>query len=115
MVSNNITVGVGNLAHTKLTEWSNMIYIRRVRVAYPGTRNEHITDVQYSDGTGGILKAVTRASMVEYIDNGNSVRTHNDHTGAQAEVITRSNGVRYLTTIANERESDNLLALPRFQ
>ncbi|WP_081863790.1 DUF3892 domain-containing protein [Mycetocola saprophilus] len=114
MVSNNIAVGVGNLTHAKLIDWRNMIYIRRVRVAHPGTRNEHITEVQYSEGTYGTPHAATRASMVTYIDNGNSVRTHNEHTGAQAEVITRSNGIRYLTTIANGRESDNLLSLPRF-
>ncbi|RLP83064.1 DUF3892 domain-containing protein [Mycetocola lacteus] len=91
-----------------------MKYVRRVRVAHPGTRNEHITDVQYSDGTAGTLQSATRAAMVAHIDNGNSVRTHNDYTGAQADVITRTNGVKYLTTVANGRESDNLLNLGRF-
>lgn len=93
-----------------------MIYIRRVRVGYPGTRNEHITDVQYSTTTTGALQQCTRAQMVAHVDAGNRVRTHHDRTGAQAEVVTRtsSNGVKYITTLANGRETDNLLALPRF-
>ena len=47
-----------------------MPYIRKVRVQFPGTRNEHITDVQYSQSTTGALTLASRASVAREIDGG---------------------------------------------
>lgn len=93
-----------------------MLYIRAVRVTTPGSLNEHITDVAFSDTVAGPLSQSTRAAMAARIDGGVQVRTHNPTSGAEAPVATRtsSRGIRYITTIANGRETDNLLRLPRF-
>ena len=93
-----------------------MPFIRRVRVQSPGTRNEHITAVQFSATTAGPLTNASTEGMVRAIDSGTVVYTHHDVTGAQALVISRDgvSGRRHLTTVANGRETDNLLALPRF-
>jgi hypothetical protein len=93
-----------------------MQYIRRVRVESPGSRNEHITDVQHSSTPAGTLAQATKQTMVNLIDAGTSVRSHNDATGAEAAVVTRmgSSGLKYIATVADGKESNNLLALPRF-
>ena len=93
-----------------------MPYIRKVRVQAPGTRNEHITDVMYSQSTTGSLTLASRALVASQIDAGTSYRTHNDLTGTEARVETRtsSSGVRYITTLADGVETNNLLGLPRF-
>ncbi len=93
-----------------------MLYIRQVRVQAPGSTNQHITHLKCSGSTGGALTAVKREVIVRVIDSGYSISTHNDATGEQAEVVTRSGsgGRRYLTTLAGGRETNNLLDLPRF-
>ena len=93
-----------------------MLYIRQVRAQAPGTMNEHITDVKYSAMTSGPLTTVSREAIISVIDGGGDVHTHNDPTGAEARVVTRdgANGRKYITTIADGRETNNLLDLPRF-
>lgn len=93
-----------------------MLYIRKVRVQSPGTRNEHITDVQYSATVAGSLVEATRAAVARDVDAGAPYRTHNDLTAAEAPVTTgtSSAGLRYITTVADGLETNNLLGLPRF-
>lgn len=94
-----------------------MRYIRQVRVESPGTSNEHITQVRSSVTTYGTLETETRDAVVRKIDNGSeSYRSHNDGNGAEAQVETRtsSRGLRYIATVADGRETNNLLSLPRF-
>lgn len=93
-----------------------MRYIRRVRVESPGTRNEHITHVQYSETTSGTLNTATRESVVAAIERGTSHRSHNDSTGGEAPVVVRVSAARrkYIATVADGTETNNLLALPRF-
>lgn len=94
-----------------------MNYIRQARVDYPGTSNEHISDVQTSISVSGTLNAQTRESVVRAIDSGGAAyRSHNDNTGDEARVETRTSarGIRYVTTVADGRETNNLLNLPRF-
>lgn len=93
-----------------------MPYIRRVRVQSPGTHASHITTVQYSATIAGTLTLATPEGVANSIDSGTTFYTHNDRTGAQALVQSRvsPNGRRYITTVANGRETDNLLQLPRF-
>lgn len=93
-----------------------MLYIRQVRVQSPGNTNEHITDVKYSSMTTGPLTTVGRDTIISAIDGGGNVSTHNDVTLAEARVITRegANRRKYITTVADGRETNNLLELPRF-
>ena len=93
-----------------------MPYIRRVRVQSPGTHASHITAVQYSPTTNGLLTVATPDAMARAIDAGTTVYSSNDLTGDRALVLARTspNGRRYVTTVANGRETDNLLRLPRF-
>jgi len=93
-----------------------MLYIRQVRVASPGTTNQHITDVRYSTTPAGPLTAVSRDVVTSVIDTGHDFSTHNDLTGAEARVVTRDgdSGRRYITTVADGKETTNLLELPRY-
>jgi hypothetical protein len=93
-----------------------MPYIRSIRVAAPGTHNEHITAVRHSISIGGALQEESVTSVASRIIGGASYRSHNDRTGAEATVVARTSaaGRRYIATVANGRESDNLLSLPRF-
>ena len=93
-----------------------MQYIRQVRVQSPGTTNQHITDVKYSTTITGLLERVSRDVVVAVIDGGREFRTHNDRTGSEAPVVTRvgAGGRKYITTVADNRETNNLLELPRF-
>lgn len=83
----------------------------------PGTSNEHISQLRSSATTSGSLTTETRARAVQNIDYGRETyRSHNDATRAQAAVITRTSarGTRYVTTVADGVETNNLLDLPRF-
>lgn len=93
-----------------------MPFIRRVQVQSPGTHASHITAVQYSATSSGALTVATPAAIARSIDMGTMFKTHNNLTNAQAVVIGRTSvtGNRYLTTVANGRETDNLLHLPKF-
>jgi hypothetical protein len=93
-----------------------MPFIRAVRVADPGTRNEHVVEVRYSTITTGALRAATREAVHEAVRGGTSFRTFDELTHNQAEVIARVSpaGTRYIATVANGRETDNLLSLPRY-
>lgn len=93
-----------------------MLYIRQVRVASPGTSNQHITHVRYSNSPTGPLTAVARDVVASVIDTGHDFRTHNDLTGAEARVVTRDagGGRRYIATEADGKETNNLLELPRY-
>jgi len=91
-------------------------YIRQVRVQSPGTTNQHIVEVKYSTTITGPLVRVSRDVVVAVIDGGRDFRTRNDLTGAEAAVVTRdgAGGRKYITTVADNRETNNLLELPRF-
>ena len=94
-----------------------MHYIRKVRVASPGTRNEHITHVQHSENTyGPALTTAAKETVVSSIESGQTYRSHNDGTGAEAAVTVRIStaGQKYIATVADGTETNNLLALPRF-
>ena len=92
-----------------------MSYIRKVAVQSPGTRNEHITSVQYSTLPYGALSSASVASIVAAIGGGSPFRTHNDATGSEAPVVVRTSSAyhRYVSTVADGTETNNLLALPR--
>jgi len=94
-----------------------MRYIRQVHVDQPGTSNEHISQLRSSTTPTGTLAAETRAEVAGKIERGvDSYRSHSDATGAEAPVVAKisSRGTHYVATIADGRETNNLLNLPRF-
>lgn len=93
-----------------------MLYIRQIQVQAPGNTNQHITRVKYSGLKTGPLTTVSRDAIVSLIEGGGDVYTHNDGTGAGARVVTRkgASSDTYITTVADGRETNNLLELPRF-
>ncbi len=94
-----------------------MRYIRQVHVDHPGTSNQHISAIRYSLTITGITVRQTREQAVADIDRRVDLyRSHNDATWAEAPVVTATSGAgtRYLRTVQNGTETDNLLQLPRF-
>lgn len=90
--------------------------IREVQVAAPGTSCEHVLTVRYTVANDSEQHPASREQVHTWINAGNRFTTHNARTGASAPVVARTNlrGTRYIATVANGRESDNLLNLPRF-
>ena len=91
--------------------------IRQIHLDDYGTTNEHITHVRSSTSTGGVLERQTREDVVRRIDLGlESYHSHNDATRGEAAVRVRvsKRGTRYIATVADGRETNNLLSLPRF-
>lgn len=93
-----------------------MPFIRRVHLDQPADRHEHITHVQHSPTRGGPLELATRTDIVGLIERGTVFYSYNESSRQEALVVVRSgtNGRRYLSTVADLRETNNLLALPRF-
>lgn len=93
-----------------------MPFIREVRVAEPGTSSEHVTDVRFSAVTTGALRTASREAVHDAIKRGARFRTFDERTHNQADVIARVSprGTRYITTVADGQETNNLLRLPRF-
>jgi hypothetical protein len=93
-----------------------VLYIRQVRVQAPGTTNQHIIDIKYSGTKTGPLTTTSQGAILSLIAAGGDVYAHNNVNGTQARVVTRSggNGRRYITTVADGTETNNLLDLPRF-
>ncbi|WP_158277171.1 DUF3892 domain-containing protein [Serinibacter arcticus] len=87
-----------------------------MHVVAPGTTCEHVLTVRYTVGAETSLRAASREQVHAWITAGNAFATHNARTGASAPVVARTSlrGTRYIATVANGRESDNLLSLPRF-
>ena len=90
--------------------------IREVQVTPPGTSCEHVHSVRFKAGDDAQLRGATREEVHRWINEGYAFATFNPATGASAPVAARTSprGVRYIATIGNGRESDNLLHLPRF-
>lgn len=69
-----------------------------------------------SAGTGSPRACRSCASNRDIETGSERYRSRNDLTARQATVDVRSTvlGLRYITTIADGRETNNLLRLPRF-
>ena len=94
------------------------------RVCYGNKEQTHITHVEAhvddNIGTSHPKKILTRAKVLEMIDDGYSVETvkwlYGDTYEKGAKVIAIPlNGNRYIKTESNETEEDNLGELPTFQ
>ncbi|MBW9214769.1 DUF3892 domain-containing protein [Mumia sp. zg.B53] len=94
----------------------SMRYIRQISVQSPGTSNEHIVAVRYSESPAGGLRTRSRQDVVRDIDAGRFSYQSQTSVGSGARVATRHPAGRpaYIATVADGRETNNLLALPRF-
>lgn len=92
-----------------------MNYIRSVYVADPGTSNQHITHVGWSTTSAGPLTTTTREQVHAWITEGHTFRSLSPQQ-TQADVVAKIStaGTRYIATVADGRETNNLLNLPRF-
>ena len=93
-----------------------MPFIRQVHLEEPSTGSEHITHVRHSATRAGRLEQSTRESIIAAIERGATFYSHHERTHHEALVVVRTNAqqLRYLTTVADRRETNNLLALARF-
>jgi hypothetical protein len=94
-----------------------MRYIREVHLEYPATSNQHIAEVRYSTSPTGPLSPRSREEVAQDIDAGTSAyRSHNDRNADEAAVVTRvsARGTKYIATVADGRETNNLLDLPHY-
>lgn len=93
-----------------------MPFIRYVRVADPGTSNEHVVEVRYSSITTGQLRSESIESVHAAIRRGTPFRTFNERNHNQQDVVARTlpDGRRYIATVDGGLETDDLLRLPRY-
>lgn len=84
--------------------------ITNVRVAQPGTHEQHITDFKMDTGT-----AFTKSQMVAYVSmSPGSYYTSADGKRAEVIVAQSENNVPYVKTKPDSTTKNNLLSLPRF-
>ncbi|WP_051703108.1 DUF3892 domain-containing protein [Oerskovia turbata] len=92
-----------------------MNYIRSIYVDHPGTSNQHITHVGWSATPTGPLTTTTREQVHAWITEGHTFRSLSPQQ-TQADVVPKTSptGTRYIATVADGRETNNLLTLPHF-
>jgi catechol-2,3-dioxygenase len=88
-----------------------MRYIIAVHMS-GGTSHEHIAEVQWRDPGLGQEGKSSRATMVAWIDAGGDARVKDNRGEVQVKVVRAT--PPYLRTYADNRPTDNLLALPRY-
>ncbi|GAB3042491.1 hypothetical protein GCM10027052_25670 [Parafrigoribacterium mesophilum] len=94
-----------------------MNYVRQIHLDGNGITNEHISKIRVSSTPNGVLNEESRETAVHNIDAyGMSYRSHNDRTGSEASVDTRTSvrGTKYIATVADKTETNNLLQLTRY-
>lgn len=93
-----------------------MPFIRYVRVADPGTSNEHVVEVRYSSITTGPLRSESIESIHNAIRKGTPFRTFNERNHNQKDVVAKTTptGGRYIAAVDGGHETDDLLRLPRY-
>lgn len=81
-----------------------------VRVAEPGTHEQHITDFKTDSGN-----EMSKNVMIIYIESwGGVFYTLEDGKRAELIIASDSNGMPYVKTKADSTTKNNLLSLPRF-
>jgi hypothetical protein len=89
-----------------------MVYIIAIRLSSSGRSHEHITDVQWQQGTN--IGQMTKQEMVDWINQGGEARVRDSITGREALVGVVNDNPPYLRTYADGYYNDNLLSLPTF-
>lgn len=81
-----------------------------VRVAEPGTHEQHITD--FKTNSGNVMPKISMIGFINYW--GNVYYTLEDGKRAELVIAYDSNGMPYVKTKADNTTKNNLLSLPRF-
>jgi hypothetical protein len=85
------------------------------RMSPGGTRNEHITHVQWQGDAGEGVDAATKAQMVHFIDvQKGTAYVLGPQSRSQVGTVHEAGTTPYLRTYANGKWDDNLLSLPIF-
>lgn len=87
------------------------VYITAINPS-SATQHEHIANVRWLDSSNSTSKTMTREQAIGYLLGGNKLWVASD-TGA-VEVLVVDANPRYIRTVADNKYTDNLLALPRF-
>ncbi|OIQ79912.1 hypothetical protein GALL_383450 [mine drainage metagenome] len=85
-----------------------------VHMSAGGYLHEHIADLKWVNLQDASSGESTRATLVKWIDDGNSAFVQGNTGAIPVETVHPSSGAAYLRTRANGVWSDNLLSLPRY-
>jgi Protein of unknown function (DUF3892) len=92
-----------------------MIEVRAIRLS-GGSEHEHISSLQWRNTQTGATGQSTREAIVEWLEESkaNQAVVAKGGTWVYVGVRRPAQGPPYLSTYADGKWSDNLLALPRF-
>ncbi|MCU1621288.1 MAG: hypothetical protein JWL79_133 [Frankiales bacterium] len=91
------------------------IKITKKRLSAGGSHHQHITDLKWVSDSNGETNQITRAELVDWIDNkGGVAHTGSGTTYAKVHTVHPANGVAYVQTYADGQWGNNLLSLPSF-
>ncbi|MCR9160833.1 MAG: DUF3892 domain-containing protein [Nannocystaceae bacterium] len=88
-----------------------MVYITEIRLS-GGSDSQHITHVKWIQPSQGRAGTATRAEMVQYIRGGSPVSVADGFRNVEVQVVDAD--PPHIRTVADGRETNNLLELPRF-
>ncbi len=84
-------------------------------VQFNGTRqHENIASVRWVDCRNGVSKSAPRATMVKFIDDGNTLQVAGEQGPAIVQVVRPRVGEPYLRTHRDGNPSNDLLSLPTY-
>lgn len=80
-----------------------------VRVASPGTMEQHITDFRTESGN-----SMSKEAMIMYLSMNRAYYTIANGVKARLEIARTANNEQYVRTVPDGTTANNLLSLPRF-
>ncbi len=90
-----------------------MVYITHIRLRN-GSGLQHISHVRWERPSHGRAGDYSRDQMVGYINQGNDVYVRGPGNASDAKVVVVNTTPPHLKTVADGRETNNLLSLPHF-
>jgi catechol-2,3-dioxygenase len=88
-----------------------MVYITAVHMS-GGENHEHIASVRWRNPTDSATGETSRGQMVDWINEGGDARVSDGRSEAQVGVVDAT--PPFIRTHADNRWTNNLLALPRY-
>lgn len=90
-----------------------MVYITHIRLN-GGRGLEHISELKWEQPSHDKSGHLTRQQMVDFINRGNDVYVRGRGNTPDAKVVVVNANPPHLKTVADGRETNNLLSLPLF-
>ena len=87
------------------------VYVTAISPA-AASQHEHIAEIRWLDSSNSTSNTMTTAQTVDWIRKGNRAYVAGDLGPVEVRVVDAS--PPHIRTVANDRYTDNLLALPRF-